>query len=232
MKLDQHFMVDPFLCDRILSSAQLTPQDIVLEVGAGKGVLTKKIAQHCKVLIVEKDPFFCKDLENYGTVFCGDFFSFRLEGFTKIIANLPYSICEGFFWRMLRYSFQKAVLTVPLSFAQKLQEESKLSLLCSLFFTFTLVEEVSPLAFDPVPATMSAVILLTPKNSQGILVEVFKRYDMKLKRALQESFISVERLTKKLALERIKHYSLGAMLDVKVQTLSYEDLKKLFLLFK
>ena len=44
VRLGQNFLADPNLLDAIVRDAGLSPQDIVLEVGAGEGVLTERLA--------------------------------------------------------------------------------------------------------------------------------------------------------------------------------------------
>jgi 16S rRNA (adenine1518-N6/adenine1519-N6)-dimethyltransferase len=55
-RLGQHFLVDEAVLERILYAAELTPGDIVIEVGPGMGILTEALAkQGAKVIAVELD---------------------------------------------------------------------------------------------------------------------------------------------------------------------------------
>ncbi len=55
-RLGQHFLVDEAVLERILSAAELSPGDIVIEVGPGLGILTEGLArQGTKVIAVELD---------------------------------------------------------------------------------------------------------------------------------------------------------------------------------
>jgi len=55
-RLGQHFLVDEAVLERILSAAELSPGDIVVEVGPGLGILTEGLArQGAKVIAVELD---------------------------------------------------------------------------------------------------------------------------------------------------------------------------------
>lgn len=45
---DQHFLVDAGYLDRIVTAAELGPDDIVLEIGAGVGNLTERLARKAK----------------------------------------------------------------------------------------------------------------------------------------------------------------------------------------
>ena len=62
-RLGQSFLVDSDLLQRLLSYASLSDTDVVLEVGAGLGFLTRLLAQECrKVIAVEIDPKLIKIL--------------------------------------------------------------------------------------------------------------------------------------------------------------------------
>ena len=55
-KLDQHFLIDSNVINKFIEVSSLSKEDNVLEIGAGKGVLTKLIAPKVKKLyVIEKD---------------------------------------------------------------------------------------------------------------------------------------------------------------------------------
>jgi len=55
-RLGQHFLIDEAVLERILSAAQLSPGDIVVEIGPGLGVLTEGLARRgARVIAVELD---------------------------------------------------------------------------------------------------------------------------------------------------------------------------------
>src|SRR3989338_9978368 len=54
--LGQNFLVNPHILDKIVSAAEISKDDIILEVGPGTGNLTKKLAEKAqKVIAIEKD---------------------------------------------------------------------------------------------------------------------------------------------------------------------------------
>ena len=59
VRLGQNFLADPNLLDAIVRDAELGPEDVVLEVGAGEGVLSERLAAAAKVpedrILVETD---------------------------------------------------------------------------------------------------------------------------------------------------------------------------------
>src|SRR5262244_1568591 len=58
-KLGQNFLIDLNLLDLLLRTAELTREDLAVEVGSGTGSLTARLAEHAgAVLSVEIDPAF------------------------------------------------------------------------------------------------------------------------------------------------------------------------------
>jgi 16S rRNA (adenine1518-N6/adenine1519-N6)-dimethyltransferase len=93
----QHFLVDPNILDVIGRLAELRPDDIVLEIGPGQGVLTRYLAERVRrVYAVEIDRALESALdgvgENVDLVF-GDALRIELpQDATKLVANLPYNV--------------------------------------------------------------------------------------------------------------------------------------------
>ena len=98
--LGQHFLVDENILRVIGRLAELAPDDIVLEIGPGLGVLTRFLAPrvahvHAVELDRSLEPFL-RDLDENVTLYFGD--ALRLDlatlapGARKLVANLPYNI--------------------------------------------------------------------------------------------------------------------------------------------
>jgi 16S rRNA (adenine1518-N6/adenine1519-N6)-dimethyltransferase len=93
----QHFLRDPNILDVIGRLAELGPDDVVLEIGPGQGVLTRYLADRVRqVHAVEIDralePALSSLAENVDVVF-GDALQIELpQDATKLVANLPYNV--------------------------------------------------------------------------------------------------------------------------------------------
>lgn len=93
----QHFLRDPNILDVIGRLAELEPGDVVLEIGPGRGVLTRYLAARVRrVHAVEIDRGLEPELadlpDNVDVVF-GDALQLGLpEDATKLVANLPYNV--------------------------------------------------------------------------------------------------------------------------------------------
>jgi 16S rRNA (adenine1518-N6/adenine1519-N6)-dimethyltransferase len=93
----QHFLVDENILGVIGRLADLQPDDVVLEIGPGEGVLTRYLAQHvAHVHAVEIDTSLEPQLQGIGDnvdVRFGDALRLDLRGdATKLVANLPYNV--------------------------------------------------------------------------------------------------------------------------------------------
>src|SRR5919204_392183 len=65
-RLGQIFLRDALVVERILQSASLAPNDLVLEVGPGRGILTAALAQHTHALYaIEVDAHYARTLQQH-----------------------------------------------------------------------------------------------------------------------------------------------------------------------
>jgi 16S rRNA (adenine1518-N6/adenine1519-N6)-dimethyltransferase len=93
----QHFLADPNILGVIGRLAELGPEDVVLEIGPGQGVLTRYLAERVRLVhAVEIDrvlePALCDLAGNVDVVF-GDALQIELpQDATKLVANLPYNV--------------------------------------------------------------------------------------------------------------------------------------------
>lgn len=102
----QHFLRDPNILDVIGRLAELAPEDVILEVGPGRGVLTRYLAERVRrVYAIEIDRALESALaglaENVDVVF-GDALQIELpRNATKLVANLPYNVATPLIVRSL-----------------------------------------------------------------------------------------------------------------------------------
>jgi len=175
-KYGQHFLIDQRILNSIIGYAGLTKVDTVLEIGGGTGNLTLKLKEAAgKVIVIELDRQLALGLTHITrnsnvTVLQGDALKIPLPGFNKVVANLPYQISSKITFRLLRQSFDLAVLMYQLEFANRMiaspgtPDYSRLSVMAQYFARIELLETVPPSAFKPQPAVRSAILLLTPRE--------------------------------------------------------------------
>ncbi|MBN2538287.1 ribosomal RNA small subunit methyltransferase A [candidate division WOR-3 bacterium] len=126
--LGQSFLTHLPTAEWIVNSLDPGPDDTVLEIGPGPGILTGRLAGRVRqVIAVEKDARLTGKLERALAsspgveVVCGDFFEFDLAGLgpLKVLGNLPYSVSSQILFRLLDSvaEWTVAVLTCQREFA-------------------------------------------------------------------------------------------------------------------
>lgn len=104
----QHFLKDPRLVASLLSRCNVGCEDVVYEIGPGKGMLTEQLARRCKrVVAIEKDPRLAALLlqrfadRPHVSIHAGDFLDYRLpRGPYKVVANIPFNITSAIVTRL------------------------------------------------------------------------------------------------------------------------------------
>jgi 16S rRNA (adenine1518-N6/adenine1519-N6)-dimethyltransferase len=175
-KLGQHFLTDHRVVEKELSLAQLTRNDIVLEIGPGKGILTKQLANKCQhVIAVELDTrliaFLQSTLPENVLLINKDIMDVswnEIPSFSKVVANLPFQISSPFTFKLFSTSFEKAVLIYQKEFAQRMiaQPESKQYSRLSVGIAYKarcrIVTTIPPSSFSPPPEVSSSLVELIP----------------------------------------------------------------------
>lgn len=214
-RLGQHFLTDPRVLERQLEYADLRPDDVVLEIGPGLGVLTRRLAERVKrVVAVELDPAMIAELERQGltaknvNVVRGDAAKIdyrELGPFTKVVANLPYVASSPITFQLFRASFERAVLMYQWEFAVRMTAKpgdanyGRLAAACAYQAHAEILERVPPTAFTPPPEVTSALVRLTPHTKPPFLVGSRDSYA-----ALLRVLFSTRRKTIRATLKR--HY--------------------------
>lgn len=126
--LGQHFLIDKLVLHRIVSAAELTPEDTVIEVGPGLGILTKELARRAgRVIAVEADPNLASALREVVAdidIISADILetdpalllaSSGVEGASpsyKVVANIPYYITSPILRHFLEASLKPSLIVV------------------------------------------------------------------------------------------------------------------------
>ena len=192
-RFGQNFMLDGNLIDFIVRQADISENDLVIEVGPGCGVLTRKLIEAGAMLTaVELDKRICEYLtENlcsdnfhlqqgdacrvdFDTLFDGreQLHKIYREGNWKCIANLPYSISSPFIAKLIESGNPPAEMLFLLQketgerFAAKPGTGSygSLSVLIQLVFNVKYIRTVAPNVFFPPPDIKSALVSFKRKE--------------------------------------------------------------------
>ncbi len=107
-EVGQNFLIDSGVASRIVSSADLTKQDHVLEIGSGAGSLSYFIAASpAEADLIDIDEGLVTKLKNDFQLFpnvhpqIGNIMRYDVSSYQKIIGNLPYYITSGILERLL-----------------------------------------------------------------------------------------------------------------------------------
>ena len=249
--LGQNFLINPQTAEKIVNLLEIKDDDKVLEIGAGQGVLSAKIAPLCKDLqIVEIDdnlqPYLCEIARKYHNVsVCyTNALKYSFCDFDKIITSLPYNILEPFLYKCVKEKVCFIVMLIGDKYALNLKnfEQDKsitfIQLLSHTFFNCTVDEFVPKQCFSPAPRTGSYIVKLERKATltdlDFIVAEIFNQSDKKIKSALKESLIRLYKtkdktLTQRQAKEIIEHMNIDDnILDCFFSNLTNEQLSILY----
>ena len=183
---DQHFLVDRRAVERILSLVDVTGRR-VLEVGPGKGVLTRGLLDRgAEVVAVEIDPVLVEELRATfvsevadGSLHLieGDAVTVELPVFELAVSNLPYSISSPITFRLLEIGFSEAVLMFQTEFADKVaarigtSASGRLTVMVQTFADVKRCFHIPPNAFSPRPQVHSTVVRITPREPPYPIVD-------------------------------------------------------------
>lgn len=184
-KFGQNFLIDTHVLDKIISSANITKDDFVLEIGPGIGTMTQYLAEAAgRVVAVEIDknliPILVEDtLSEYDnvSVINGDILKLNINELVerenssipiKVVANLPYYITTPIIMGLFEshVPLDSITIMVQKEVADRMQAEpgsknyGALSLAVQYYAKPYIVANVPPNCFMPRPTVGSAVIRL------------------------------------------------------------------------
>ncbi|MEN6623189.1 MAG: 16S rRNA (adenine(1518)-N(6)/adenine(1519)-N(6))-dimethyltransferase RsmA [Smithella sp.] len=179
-KLSQSFLIDQNILKKIANAAQITKDDIVVEIGSGIGVLTELLAHDAgKLIAVELDQNLVAILKekfaNYPNVeiYSGDILKFdyalisnKYNRKLKVVGNVPYNISSPVVFQLL--AFRKVINNFILMLQKEVVERlialpdnknyGVPSVLLQMFASVEKVFDVPASCFYPQPKVESAVI--------------------------------------------------------------------------
>jgi 16S rRNA (adenine1518-N6/adenine1519-N6)-dimethyltransferase len=179
----QNFLVTESIYDKIVSSAEITPEDTIVEVGPGLGFLTAKLAKQAKkVIAVELDDRLAEVLkigidsqgvENVEIV-NQDVLKFNPEdlGKYKIVANIPYNISSILLRTFLGANNKPEMMVLMMQkevverIVAQAPEMSMLALSVQFYGHPEIIKEVKAGNFWPEPKVDSAILKIKIKETK------------------------------------------------------------------
>jgi len=179
---DQRFLTSSRILHAIVDAAELEPSEVVLEIGAGVGNLTRLLCERArKVYAMEKDRQLMSVLESeLGNIdnlelICADALEAELPACDVVVSNLPYSIATPLTFRLLEHGFDRAILTYQLELAKRLTAKpstksyGRLSVMVQHHCDVRMVARVPKGAFYPPPKVESATVRLIRRPSPYVV---------------------------------------------------------------
>lgn len=186
VKFGQNFLISKRVAEREVEYADISIDDVILEIGPGRGFLTNFLAENAKkVIAIEID----KKLVDYlkGVVVpgnvelvCDDVLNVdfnNLPVFNKIVSNLPFEISSPVTFKMLDFGFDVAVLIYQKEFADRMaarpgsKNYSRLSIGVYYKCFCEVLDSVPRGCFSPVPRVDSAIVKLVPRKKPPFFVK-------------------------------------------------------------
>lgn len=251
--LGQHFLASPAVLGKIVGVIDPRPDDVLVEIGAGRGVLTAALAESAgRVIALEKDDRLVPDLERdmpknvevvHADVLAVDFRALlRRAGVSslRLVGNIPYSISSPLLFRVLddREVFSDGAFLLQKEVAERVtagpgsKSYSPLGILLQDEFEARIALRVAPGSFSPPPKVQSALLTLrrrpTPLHP-GAADEPFRAF---LRSAFAERrkmlWKNLSRRSSAAALAAA-YDSLGLARNVRAEELPADSLFALFL---
>ncbi|MFP3872451.1 MAG: 16S rRNA (adenine(1518)-N(6)/adenine(1519)-N(6))-dimethyltransferase RsmA [Candidatus Aenigmatarchaeota archaeon] len=210
--LGQNFLKDMNIAEKVVESAQISSDEIVLEIGPGLGILTDEIVKKAdRTVAVEKDASLVGYLEGKYTeenmdieIIKGDILEMDIPEIDKVVSNLPFSISSPVTFKLLKEDFKLAVLGYQKEYAERMVAKpgeegySRLSVMVSTLAKAEVLFDIPRHAFYPPPSVDATVVRLIPSYPQfplkheeafsRVVKELFNYRRKKIKNALKMGF--------------------------------------------
>lgn len=242
VKFDQHLLnsKNTLLLEATLSD--IKKEDIIFEIGPADGRLSRFLLQKKpkKLISIEMDENFKEKLEelkndydNFEYLFADGLIEIKKHKFNKLVSNIPYSITEPLYIKLLEIKTPYVVLLHGIGFYEQiLNENSKWHYFVNSFYDVELINHIAGNAFSPPAKTMSVLLLLklkekTTKNDI-FFQNLFSKSKRNTKNALQYTLVDTFEMTKKEAKEIIDKLELSNRCqDKNLENLSNEEFIKI-----
>ena len=240
-RLGQNFLADPNLLDAIVRDAELDQGDVVLEVGAGEGVLTERLAggaSHVHAIELDRglEPALAELARRENVdLHWGDAMKIDLAALdpapTALVANLPYSVATPLILRTIEElpSLTRWTAMVQREIADRLRAEpggrvyGSPTVLVQFACDVRLVRTVDPAVFRPRPRVESAILGLrrTGPGADAATRELVRAAFAHRRKALPRSLEHVRPGMREAAREALTE--LGLPPNARAEALSPED---------
>lgn len=212
-RLGQNFLVNPDVIADIIDFAQITKDDVVLEIGPGVGFVTEQLVKHAKkVIAVELDEEAIKELEKLDCdnlqIIHNDILKTDLsdlcEEKIKVVANIPYYITSPIIAHLLgeiddlenknRNKIIDIILMVQEEVARRIvatensasKQYGLLTILSQFWADCSIIRLVGRHSFYPAPKVNSALVSLKVRKEPLLKLSDYKHFRKTIKAAFSQ----------------------------------------------
>ena len=212
-RLGQNFLVNPDVIADIIDFAQITKDDVVLEIGPGVGFVTEQLVKHAKkVIAIELDEEAIKELEKLDCdnlqIIHNDILKTDLsdlcEEKIKVVANIPYYITSPIIAHLLgeiddlenknRNKIVDIILMVQEEVARRIvatensasKQYGLLTILSQFWADCSIIRLVGRRSFYPAPKVNSALVSLKVRKEPLLNLSDYKHFRKTIKAAFSQ----------------------------------------------
>jgi len=240
--LGQNFLIDKNIQKKIIRACHLSKEDIVLEIGAGRGDLTVQLTQSAKkVYALEVDRRLYPHLDQIADIYDNcqiiktDILKFDINKFLddqqikqkiKVIGNIPYYISSPIIEQLIRYrqAINLAFITVQKEFGRRARavpgskEYGSFSCFVQYYCVCEILFEIKKNSFKPAPNVESCFLSLAFREKAAVLAQDEGRLFKIIRTAFNQRRKTLRNsLDGLVAQERLKNFLQGAGLDKNVR---------------
>ena len=212
-RLGQNFLINPDVIDAIIDEANITKEDIVIEIGPGVGFVTEQLIKHAKkVIAIELDEDAIKELKKLNAenlkiihqdILKTDFTELTNEK-VKIVANIPYYITSPIIAHLLgevddlqnknRNLIKDIILMVQEEVARRMVADENspskqyglLTILSQFWADVEIFKLVGRKSFYPAPKVNSALVKLNVKETPRLALTDYSHFRKTVKAAFAQ----------------------------------------------
>lgn len=223
-RFGQNFLIDNTIIDRIVDSVEVINNEKILEIGPGKGYLTKELKSFNKDLfcfeIDEDTTKYLLPLQDDKThIIYSDFLSINLNDYFSnndiihVIANIPYYITTPIIEHLIdsKLNIKDMTLMVQKEVAERLcakprtKDYGYITVYLNYYYEINKIIDVPRKAFDPIPNVDSAVIQLNKR---------INKYNLKNEELFFNLIKDAFKMKRKNLRNNLKNYDLDKILEV------------------
>tara|TARA_A100001011_G_scaffold400871_1_gene520301 strand:- start:5532 stop:6272 length:741 start_codon:yes stop_codon:yes gene_type:complete len=234
-KWGQNFLIDPNIINKIISVLKPEKNDLILEVGPGRGALTKQLSKLGNDINgVEIDPLLCDYLKNLHLknvkIINESILNFDCKLIKNkycVIGNLPYNISSPILFKFMEETnWRQLVVMIQKEVAERIVAESnnkkygRISIMMQTFFNVKIMFHIPNTVFRPIPDVKSSLLSITPKKNNKVNYE-------KLKLVVENAFKHRRKKIKHNLKKIINEKELIHIKDKRAEQLSVNDFQQL-----